>query len=424
VSYIQNELNDLFDLNIIFDMGSDNDKKLKLAANYMDYLGTDKYTNEELKKEFYKLGVSYYVFAGDDKTYVGLNGLKENLPKGLELLEHLWNNAVPDQDAYKKYVESIIKERQDSKGQKGSILWGGLMNFGKYGENSILRNIYKTDELNAINPKELVDLVKDMKNYKQRIFYYGKDVDIAVNALNTKHKITSDLKSYPEAVVYEELETGGNVFFVDFDMVQSEMLFLAKGEPFKAENMAASTLFNTYFGSGLSSIVFQEIRESKSLAYSAFSRYQMASEKENSNYVMAYMGTQANKMPQAVTAMMDLMTDMPEAEKQFNAAKEATLKKIAAQRITKSSIFWTYESLKKRGIENDNREVMYNTIKDMTMEDLKEFFNSNIKGEEYNVMVIGNKKDIDFKALESLGKIQEMDIDYLFNYEKNEKVKM
>ena len=44
---------------------------------------------------------------------------------------------------------------------------------------------------------------------------------------------------------------------------------------------------------------------------------------------------------------------------------------LRAQRITKSSIFWTYESLKKRGIENDNREVMYNTIKDMTMEDLK-----------------------------------------------------
>jgi predicted Zn-dependent peptidase len=424
VSYIKNELNDLFDLNIIFDMGGDNDKKLKLAANYMDYLGTDKYTNEELKKEFYKLGVSYYVFAGDDKTYVGLNGLKENLPKGLELLEHLWNNAVPDQEAYKKYVESIIKERQDSKGQKGSILWGGLMNFGKYGENSRLRNIYKTDELNAINPKELVDLVKDMKNYKQRVFYYGKDLDAAVSALNTTHIIPSKLKTYPEAVVYEELETGGNVYFVDFDMVQSEMLFLAKGKPFKAENMAASTLFNTYFGSGLSSIVFQEIRESKSLAYSAFSSYRMASEKENSNYVMAYMGTQANKMPQAVTAMMDLMTDMPEAEEQFNAAKEATLKKIAAERITKSRIFWTYESLKKRGIENDNREVMYNTIKDMTIEDLKTFFDSNIKGETYNVMVIGNKKDIDFKALESLGKVQEMDVDYLFNYEKSEKLKM
>ena len=69
------------------------------------------------------------------------------------------------------------------------------------------------------------------------------------------------------------------MYFVDYDMVQSEMLFLAKGDPFKAENMAASRLFNTYFGSGLSSIVFQEIRESKSLAYSAWSSYSTARKK-------------------------------------------------------------------------------------------------------------------------------------------------
>ena len=33
-------------MNIIFDMGSDNDKKLGLAAGYMSYLGTDKYSAE------------------------------------------------------------------------------------------------------------------------------------------------------------------------------------------------------------------------------------------------------------------------------------------------------------------------------------------------------------------------------------------
>ena len=424
VSYIENELNDLFDLNIIFDMGGDHDKKLKLAANYLDYLGTDTNSNEGIKKEFYKLGISYSVYAGDDKTYVSLNGLKENLSKGLSLLEDLWTNAVPDQEAYKKYVESIVKRRQDTKGEKGSILRNGLYSYGKYGENSRLRNIYNVEELNAIDPKELVDIIKDMKNYSQRIFYYGKDVDMAISALNKNHSVPDALKAYPEAVTYEELETGGNVYFVDFDMVQSEMLFLAKGDPFNPDNMAASTLFNTYFGSGLSSIVFQEIRESKSLAYSAFSSYQTANEKGKANYVMAYMGTQANKIPEAVTAMMDLMTDMPEAQKQFDAAKEATLKKIAAQRITKSSVFWEYERLKKLGIDNDNREDLYNTIEKMTIEDLRDFFNKNIKGENYNVMVIGNKKDIDFKALKKLGEIQEMDVDYLFNYEKLDKLKM
>ena len=424
VSYIENETNDLFNLNIIFDMGDDSNNKLGLAVGYLEYLGTNKYSAEELKKEFYKLGIDYYVNTGGEQTFVGLSGLKENLSKGLELLEGLWNNAVPNQEAYNKYVESIAKGRQDNKTQKGSILRSGLLNYAKYGENSRLRNIMPVSELNEINPQELVNLTKELKNYNQRIFYYGKDVDKAVEALNTLHKVSGELKEYPEAMAYLEKETGGNVYFVDYDMVQSEMMFLAKGEPFKAENMAASTLFNTYFGSGLSSIVFQEIRESKSLAYSAWSSYSTAIKKDDSNYVMAYIGTQANKMPQAVDAMMSLMSDMPEAEEQFNAAKEAALKKLAAGRITKANIFWTYERLKKRGIDNDNREEMYNTIKNMTIEDLREFFNKNIKGENYNVMVIGNKKDIDFKALSKLGEVQEMDIDYLFNYEKPQEVKL
>ena len=52
VSYIENETNDLFELNIIFDMGRDNDKKLGLAVGYLEYLGTDKFSAEQLKKEF------------------------------------------------------------------------------------------------------------------------------------------------------------------------------------------------------------------------------------------------------------------------------------------------------------------------------------------------------------------------------------
>ncbi|QXP73854.1 insulinase family protein [Tenacibaculum sp. AHE15PA] len=423
VSYVENKNNDLFDMNIIFDMGSDNDKKLSLAAGYLEYVGTDKYTNEEIKKEFYKLGISYYVSAGNDKTYVGLNGLKENLSKGLELLEHLWDNAKADPEAYDKYVAQIQKGREDGKTQKGNILFTGLMNYGKYGENSRLRDIMQIDELKAVNPEELVAIVKDMKNYKQRIFYYGKDVNAAVTSLNENHKLYGELKEYPVAKEYKETETGGNVFFTDYDMVQTELMFLAKGEPFKAENLAASTLFNTYFGSGLSSIVFQEIRESKSLAYSAFASYSNASKKGDSNYVMAYVGTQANKLEQAVDAMMDLMNNMPEAEKQFNAAKESTLKKLAAQRITKSNIFWTYEGLKKRGIENDHREAMYNTIKNMKIEDLKAFFDKNVKGESYNVMVIGNKKDLNVESLQKLGKIKELDVDYLFNYVNEKKIK-
>jgi predicted Zn-dependent peptidase len=424
VSHIENNLNDLFNLEIIFDMGSDNDKKLALAVGYLEYLGTDLLSAEDIKKEFYKLGINYHVVTGAEKSYVGLTGLKENLPKGLELLENLWANAIPDQESYNKYIDQIAKARQDNKTQKSSILFTGLQNYGKYGENSRLRNIIPVSDLKSINPQELVDLVKDVKNYKQRIFYYGKDVDNAVAALNEFHQVPAVLKEYPEAIVYNEKETGGHVYFVDYDMVQSEMLFVAKGEKFKPESMGTASLFNEYFGSGLSSIVFQEIRESKSLAYAADVVYRPATDKEKSDDLIIYIGTQANKIPNAVDAIMELMDDMPENQDQYNNAKDAVLKKIAAERITKANIFWNYERLQKRGLDYDIRKDLYNNLKEMTLEDLNAFFDESIKGESYNVMVIGNKKDLDFGALSKLGKIEELDIDYLFNYEKPEDAKL
>lgn len=418
-AFVQNKNNDLFELNFILDMGQDHNKLVSLATGYLNYLGTSTYSPEELQKEFYKLGIKYSVTASADRTIIKLSGLQENLEEGLKLLEHLLEDAKADSETYANYVDNILKGREDGKTQKGNIMWNGLFNYGKYGENSPLRNIYTANELRALDPSELVATIKDLKNFKHRIFYYGKDDKKAIAAIDQHHIVSNKLNDYPERIVYEQKETGGQVYFVDYDMVQAEMLLLAKGSQFDANKMAGSLLFNTYFGSGLSSIVFQEIRESKSLAYSAFSSYSQARDKDKANYIYAYVGTQANKMPEAVDAMMELMTDMPEAQEQFEQAKEATLKKIAAERITKANIFWNYESLKRLGLTLDNREEIYKQIQEMTMEDLKKFFDENIKGEDYTMLVIGNKKDVDMKALEKMGAVRELDIDYLFNYEKN-----
>jgi len=121
--------------------------------------------------------------------------------------------------------------------------------------------------------------------------------------------------------------------------------------------------------------------------------------------------------------MMELMTNMPQAEEQFNSAKEATLKQLAAERITKANIFWSYERLKKQGIDYDVREEMYNSIQKMTLADLNNFFDENISGGSYNVMVIGNKNDVDLNTLGKLGKLQELEVDYLFNFEQVNQIK-
>ena len=420
LSFIENKKNDLFNLNVIFDMGQDNDKKLALAVGYLDYLGTGTYSAEDLAKEFYKLGINHSVSVGNDRCYISVSGLQENLEKGLELLEQLMADASVDQEAYDKYVASILKARQDGKTQKNNILGNGLLSFAQYGENSRLREIYTADELKAIKPSELVAIIKDLENFKHRIFYYGKDEKQAITALDKHHVVPTELKEYPVAKQYEQLETGGQVYFSDFDMVQAELYLISKGDQFDPKKMALASVFNSYFGSGFSSIVLSELRESQSLAYAASAGYVSSSDKDYHDRVYAYLGTQANKLPLAVDAIMKLMNDMPEAQENFNKAKNEALKQIAAQRITKSNIFWNYESLKKRGIDHDNRKEIYDEIQNMTMQDLSHFFNENVKGKKYSVAVIGNKNDMDMKALSKLGQVHEMDIDYLFNYKEVE----
>ena len=195
-----------------------------------------------------------------------------------------------------------------------------------------------------------------------------------------------------------------------------EYLGQSKKEVFDPKKIALNMVFNTYFGRGLSSIVFQEIRESKSLAYSAWSKYSLASKKNKPNYLNAYIGTQANKLPEALNAMKELLNEMPLNEAQFETAKTSVLKKLAASRITKTGIFKEYERLKKLGIEKDNRKEIYDLVQNITLKDLNEFFQDSVKNSQFDLLIVANKKDIDFKVLEQFGKVKELTAQYLFNF--------
>jgi predicted Zn-dependent peptidase len=418
-SYVKNQLNELFELSYILDMGTDHDKKLGLAIKYLPYLGTDKYSAEDLQKEFFKLGLSFDVYVSRDKAYVSLQGLDESFEEGVKLFEHILSSVKADEQAYLDLVDGILKERSDAKLDKGTILFAGMTSYGKYGATSPFTNIIQSNELKARKAEELVQKIKEVTTYKHRIFYYGStEPDKIKNVLVQHHKVPGGImKDYPQPVQYTELSmTENKVYFVNYDMVQSEIMILSKGNPYDKNLAPATYLFNEYFGSGLSSIVFQEIREAKALAYSAYAAFSTPRNMKESHYVQAYVGTQANKLKDAVTAMNELMTDMPEAEVQFNAAKDASMKKIESERIVGSEIFWSYERAKDKGLDYDIRKDIYAQLPNMKMADLKSFFDQNIKGRKYTYLVLANRKSVDAKVLNSLGKYEELSLEKVFNY--------
>ncbi len=422
LAIIPNTSNDLFTLTQILDLGNFDDPKLKMAVNYLPYLGTANMSAEDLQKEFFKLGLQFSVGAGQDRVYVSLSGLEESMEKGVKLLEGLLADPKPNEEALGELVKDELQERSDNVKDKNNILYGGLMNYARYGERSPIRNILSTDQLKAVTSAELIDLVKGINTHQHRFFYYGKKSPDAVTALlNKQHKTPATLKSWPQPAPYVELATEKNqVYYVDYDMVQTELMLMSKGEQFNVANMPYASLFNEYFGSGLSSIVFQEIREGKALAYSAYAAYTTPGKKEEASYVRAYVGTQADKLGDAEAALSALMDDMPTDATMFAGSRDAALKKIESDRTTKEAIYWSWEAAQRRGLSEDVNQIIYPKIQQSDLEGLTTFFKTNIKGKHYTYLAIGKNGSLDMKALEKLGPVKKLTLKDLFGYDGTE----
>lgn len=418
ISYVQNKNNELFSLSYIFDMGSDHSKEMALAVSYLPFLGTDKYTAEQLQKEFYRLALDFNVNIARDQMYITLSGLEKNVKDGVLLFEHILSHVVADENAYEEMISDILKSRADAKLDKGNILRGGLINKARYvGENpfndKLSAEAFKTIDINS-----LTQIIKNLTKYDHRIFYYGqKDLSQIKSVLERMHLASTETLDIPKKKEYiENSFSSSKVYYTPYDMQQVEIYMLASDEVFNPKLMAASQLFNEYFGAGLSSIVFQEIREKKALAYSAYSFYSNASKAGDRNYVYAYIGTQNDKIEEALDAMNILMNNMPEAELQFKGAKDAVIKKLESSRTTGSSIYWTYEANLKRGIEYDLNQQIYEEVLSMDIGNLVEFFDEHIRNKKFSICVIGNPEQIDMGILNSMGDVEEVSLKELFGY--------
>ena len=418
VYYIQNVENDIFNLYYIADMGNNNDRRLGLALNYLRYLGTSKYSPSEIQMEFYKLGCSFFISASDDQVYVSLTGLTGNFAQGLELFEHLLADAQPNEEALQNLIADVLKQRNDSKLSKSSILWGALYNYGVYGLDSPFLNILSKDELNSLKAGELVDIIRDLNNYEHRVLYYGTLNQNALAQILAKlHRVPKKLKPIPAEKQFKELETNTNkVFVVDYDMKQVEIVMLSKSDRYRKDNTPSINLFNEYFGRGMSSVVFQELREAKGLAYSAYATYSIPSRPDRSHYITSFIGTQNDKLPEAMSGMIGLLNNMPESERSFNTAREAIEEKIRTERITKSSILFSYERARKLGYNYDIRKDVFAGVQKMNFDDLKAFQEKYLKNKNYHVLVLGNKDQLDMNTLRQYGEVEFLTLEEIFGY--------
>ena len=416
--YKENTENERFKLNYILDMGKDHDNRLVLAVDYLKFLGTADMVPSDKAKAFYKLGCELSVNCSSDKTQVTLSGLANNFDKSVQLFETILANAVADEEALVELKATTLKERADAKLNRQTILWRAMGDYAKYGSNSSFMNILSEEELNNITSNELLNLIHNLTTYNHRILYYGPESIVKVASdLEKLHANKTDLKEIPAKKEFIEVAMDKPmVYVVDYDMKQAEVMILSKGSKFNENKLPIIKYHNEYFGGGMSSIVFQEIRESKALAYSVFSTYTLPKDTNTSHYLMSYIGTQADKLSDAMQGMTELLDIMPEDENNMNNAKESIEQKIRTERLTKSRVLSEYEKHQKLGVNHDYREDVYDAVQNFDMNSLREFHNSHISGGTRYVMVLGSKEDLDLDALKQYGEIVHLRLEDVFGY--------
>lgn len=417
--HVLNKENGLFKLYYVLDMGKFHNIKLPLAIDLLQFLGTDKYSAEQISKEFFNLACDYSVSSGDEQVYISLSGLDENFEKAVALFEHLILNAKPDQVALNNLVEQELKQREDNKLNKQTIFWNALRNYAVYGKNNPTRYILSKEQLKALKADELVKLIRSLTTYEHSVYYYGpRMVENTATFLTGAHQLPSALLPYPKPVTFNRLETNENkVFFTNYKMVQAELVWYNRQSmPFDTLSFPLISMFNEYFGGGMSSLVFQSIRESKALAYSTYSRYNVPSKKTDPFTVLAYIGTQADKMNDAITAMNGLLEQMPIDEKSFSTAKVAVKSQIETERITREQVIFHYMNAQKLGMHHDRRKDIYDALDRLTVNDLKKFHETRYQQNKYFYCVMGSKDKIKVNDLNKLGTVTELSLEELFGY--------
>lgn len=414
---VQNDENGIFRMNYRFEMGSYHNKLLPYAAEYLGFLATDKMSSEEISRAFYNLACSYSVNVGTDVTTVSLSGLQENFDNSVALLESILANCKPNEKALEDLKGRILKTRENAKLNKAVVL-DGLMSYAQYGKDNPFNYKLTDQEIKNLKSSDLIDILRNLTKYEHQITYYGPQTLDAFSSTMTKvHPLGKTFTEMPAMKKFKYVKTDSNkVYFANYDMVQAEIRWVRNSGAFNASDASKIALFNNYFGGGMGSIVFQTIRESKALAYSTYAYYVAPTSKEKENAAIAYVGAQADKMKDAIVAMNELLSVLPESEKLFALAKSNTLNGIETTRITRDGIISAYFADKKLGYDKDSRIEKYEGLKPLTLSDIKSFHKSSLSDKPYSYCIVASEKRVNLEDLAKVGEVHKLSLEQIFGY--------
>jgi predicted Zn-dependent peptidase len=309
----------------------------------------------------------------------------------------------------------MLKSREDQKSSPPAIA-RALYLYNRYGEESPMLEALTADQIQKTSLDELMTLPADLLGYKHTLSYTGSlQLEDLVGALRRHHALEGELKDTPEFRFRTAREIiGSEVYVVDQQTAQAQVRIEFADDEYAESDSVMSSIYTNYFGSGMSSVVFQELREARALAYSASARYAQGGRENAENLMLGVIGTQTDKTVDALNAFIHLIDNMPESNERFDESVNSLLNRYRTSKINFREVIGAVRSWERLGLEGDPRRQRYEQLQTASMGDLLSFQRDHVKERPKLISVVGDLSIIEAEELEQFGTVKEIQVDDLF----------
>ena len=413
-----NPINDLFTLIINFHKGTWQDRLLEAAAGYVGELGTDSLDVKGFGTAMQQLGANLAMAADEQMTTLVLNGEDKNLEATLCLLGHFLDRMKADDEKLSSLKDAAGPEEK-AFWEDNTEVFAALTSKVAKGNHSDYLTRLTAKELKKVKATDLIASFKQLYGCRCDISYSGKLPATQVAGLIYNH--LPQLQGTQENPMQEvRLETPQERTVYVFDMPKSRQSVVGLYRPLEGVNgdrdKACLKVWGEYFGGSMSSVLFQEVREFRSMAYAAQGvaiTPELARSSNPSGY-LTLVATQGDKAMQAIALLDSLVNDMPMNVENLSVARQSLLNEVNNSYPTFRGKPYMVALSERMGFTQDRNTSLVEQLPTLTQTDVEAFYARYVKDQPYQLMIVGDMKKLDLKALARYGTIVKVKKDDIY----------
>ncbi len=400
--YTANNKNDIFTLTLRYGVGAHEMPLLPYATELLEdagIMGNPATKGEDFKVQVAELGGSVSYGCSDSYFTIYITGEDENLGKIMNLVNRQLLMPYLEQKQLDNVKGSVFVNRY-TRQKRTAVQKSALLQYALYGKKSSYLDEVPFQDIWLMDGVKVQQQVAAARSYALDVFYCGTmpQEKLVANLPLTEGMRPSTSPFIQDRVTYDKPTV---LFLPNSNVQQADLYFYINGKPYDISMDVASDAFNQYMSGGFTGVVLNEIRVKRSMAYTAYGVNATPSLAGKDCYFYGYVGTQSDKVVDAINVYMDILTDMPQDSTQLVALKAALKQASQTAKPSMRGKASTFEYWKRLGYNDDPARVNAAAIDALTFSDIEKFYEDNVKGKPVTIILMGDPKKINLKEIEA-----------------------